>query len=215
MARGHVLSAVVLGAGLAGIAFWAWAVRSPKVDVPPPAARIPVAPPEAGAVRVETLPLPPAADRARLLADAKSDRAEVRIESGRRIGRALDQGSDAELLSSLHALARQDAILEVRSAALGELVFRNDRPSFEILLGAAQTASQPAPVRLRAIELLERVARKDYGLFLANHGCSSRESDRIAAQRRDRAKATLSAADQANQDPDLRAALRKTLGKFN
>jgi hypothetical protein len=97
-------------------------------------------------------------------------------------------------LRSLHALAQRDPSLEVRGAALGELVFRNDRPSFEILLEAART---------------------DYGLFLANHGCPGRESDRIAAQRRERARAALAAADQGTQDPELRAALQKALGKFN
>jgi hypothetical protein len=217
MARGPVLSAVVLGASLSGIAWWAWAVRDPKVDAPSPAKHVSPASPDAGEIRVETetAPAPPAPDRDRLLADAKSEEAALRLESGKQIGRALDRGNDAELLRSLHALAQRDPSLEVRGAALGELVFRNDRPSFEILLEAARATSQPPELRLRAIELLERAARADYGLFLANHGCPGRESDRIAAQRRERARAALAAADQGTLDPGLRAALQKALGKFN
>lgn len=215
MARGAGLGAVVLGAGFLGIAFWAWAVHRPTADVPLTASRVPVQSPESGAILVEDAPAAPAPDRDRLLADARSGEAALRVESGRQIGRALDRGSDAELLGVLHALARRDPSLDVREAALGELVFRNDRPSFEILLETTLAASQPPAVRLRAIELLERAARTDYGLFLANHGCSARESDRIAGQRRERAKAALGAADQANRDPELRSALQRALAKFH
>jgi len=217
MVRGPILGAVVLGAAFLGIALWSRAVRSPKIvdPAPAPAARIPVALPDAGEIRVEIVPSPPEPDRERLLSEAKSDQTALRIESGRQIGRALDRGIDAELLSSLHTLAQRDPSPEVRGAALGELVFRNDRASFEILLESARASSQPPHVRFRAIELLERAARTDYGLFLANHGCLGRESDRIAAQRRERAKAALAAADEANQDPELRDALRKALDKFN
>lgn len=217
MARSSVLAAVALGAGVLALAAWARAAHRPEVTAPPPATvvRIPAPPPDSGAVRVEIAPPPAMPDRDRLLADATSDEAERRAESGRQIGRTLDRGNDPQLLGSLHALARRDPSLEVREAALGELVFRNDRPSFEILLEAAQEASQPAEVRFRAIELLERAARPDYGLFLANHGCSGRECDLIASQRRARAKAALAAASQAAQDPELRSAFQRALGKFN
>jgi len=211
MSRG----AVVLGAAVLLLAIGARAVRRPEGTAPPPAARTSAPSPEPEAVRVEIAPPPPRPDRDRLLVDAGSDDEERRAESGRQIARALDRGSDLQLLGSLHALARRDSSLDVREAALSELVFRNDRPSFEILLEAAQEASQPPQVRLRAIELLERAARPDYGLFLANHGCLGRESDLIAAQRRERAKAALAAASQAARDPELRSALERALGKFN